>query len=42
MSPYFNEVYMMPEDPVLAGVNAVLKENAKLEEELSIFRYYCN
>ena len=27
MSPFFNEVYIMPEEPVLAEVNDVLKQS---------------
>lgn len=27
LCPYFNEVYMMPEEPFLQEINTVLKEN---------------
>ena len=27
MSPFFNEVYIMPEEPILAEVNDVLKQS---------------
>ncbi len=28
LGPYFNEIYLMPETPELAGVNKTLKEHS--------------
>ena len=36
LAPYFNEIYLMPESPVLAGVVDVLKKHLEAPRRYSV------